>query len=81
MKNGDPNGRGEGVGANEYMEFWGYVGRQPILEIPKARGVQIMEAICTWYVMDIFYINRPLHCHIGAKIITVDSQSDLRMLL
>ena len=21
----------------------------------------IMEAICTWYVMDIFYINRPLH--------------------
>ena len=40
-----------------------------------------MEAICTWYVMDIFYINRPLHCHIGAKIITVDSQSDLRMLL
>ena len=26
MKNGDPNGRGEGVGANEYMEFgvmWG----------------------------------------------------------
>ena len=39
-----------------------------------------MEAIFTWYVMDIFYINRPLHGHIGTKIVTVDSQSDFRML-
>ena len=40
-----------------------------------------METICTWYVMDIFYINHPLHCHISAKSMTADSQSDLRMLL